>query len=159
MPYQYYGTPKVWSNHLENRMGTSTSLLARNNDVYRLLKPRHLCFLRRPYDEELHGVDVRAVADWEAEHQEEEEDEKEGSSSGDPRSLSYLFIAYSTEHFSHDSDADLNALHVIAETAARAAKVPAYWVAASCMRDPQELESDVRYNITSSTPPPILNMC
>lgn len=120
----------MWSNHLENRVGTS--LLARNNDVYRMLKPRHLCFLRKPFDDELQGIDVRAVADWEV-------------ADGADSNLSYLFIAYSTEHFSHDSDADLNALHVIAETAARAAKVPAYWVAASCMTDPQELESDVRF--------------
>lgn len=128
VPYQYHGDAKTWSNHLENRIGAS--LLARNNDVYRLLKPRHLCFLREPYDDELHGVDVRSVADWEA-------------TDGVDAPLNYLFIAYSTEHFSHDSQEDKAALHVIAETAARAAKVQAYWVAVSCMRDPDELESDV----------------
>ncbi|RYO94507.1 hypothetical protein DL764_007826 [Monosporascus ibericus] len=128
VPYLYHGDAKTWSNLLENRIGTS--LLARNNDVYRLLKPRHLCFLREPYDDELHGVDVRSVADWEA-------------TDGVDAPLNYLFIAYSTEHFSHDSQEDKDALHVIAETAARAAKVPAYWVAVSCMRDPDELESDV----------------
>ncbi|RYP55740.1 hypothetical protein DL769_010060 [Monosporascus sp. CRB-8-3] len=128
VPYLYHGDAKTWSNHLENRIGTS--LLARNNDVYRLLKPRHLCFLRNPYDDELHGIDVRSVADWEA-------------TDGVDAPLSYLFIAYSTEHFNHDSIEDKDALHVIAETAARAAKIPAYWVAVSCMRDPDELESDV----------------
>jgi len=35
------------------------------------------------------------------------------------------------------------ALHHIAETACRAAKLPAYWIACSCMRDENELESDV----------------
>ena len=121
----------MWSNHLENRVGTS--LLARNNDVYRLLKPRHLCFLRNPDSEQLLGVDVRSVADWEA---------TDGVSSD--ASLNYLFVAYSTEHFNHESEEDRDALHHIAETAARAAKIPAYWVAVSCMRDQQQLESDVR---------------
>ncbi len=112
------------------------SLLARNNEVYRLLRPRHLCFLRRPHDsEELHGVDVRSVAEWETD---------EGSDSDS--ALRYLFVAYSTEHFSHSSPEDLTVLHAIAETAARAAKIPAYWVAASCMQDSRERESDVSFS-------------
>ena len=131
MPYWFHGDAKVWSNHLENRVGTS--LLARNNDVYRLLKPRHLCFLRNPGSDQMFGADARSVADWEA---------TDGVSSD--ASLSYLFVAYSTEHFSHDSEEDRDALHLIAETAARAAKILAYWVAVSCMRDKRELESDVR---------------
>jgi hypothetical protein len=125
---RYWGDAKAWSNRLES--GNRTSFLARDNEVYRVLKPRHLCFLRDPYDDELHGVDVRSVAEWE-------------QTDGLGINLSYLFIAYSTAHFSHDSDEDKMALHYIAETAARAAKVPAYWVAVSCMRDPAELEADV----------------
>jgi len=81
-------------------------------------------------DDELHGVDVRSVVEWE-------------QTDGKDCDLSYLFIAYSTEHFSHGSDEDKMALHVIAETAARVAKVPAYWVAVSCMRDQTEVENDV----------------
>ena len=130
MPYQYWGDAKVWLNHLENRKGTT--LLARNNEIYRMLKPRHLCFLRNPYDDQLHGVDVRAVSEWE-------------QTDGQDVNLSYLFIAYSTEHFSHTSDEDKVALHHIAETAARKAKVLAYWVAVSCMRNPAELEADVSH--------------
>ena len=96
------------------------------------MKPRHLCFLRNPGSEKIFGVDVRSVADWEA---------TDGVSFN--ASLSYIFVAYSTEHFNHGSEEDCNALHLIAETAARAVNVPAYWVAVSCMRDKQELESDV----------------
>ncbi|KAK3936410.1 hypothetical protein QBC46DRAFT_419300 [Diplogelasinospora grovesii] len=125
--YSYWGDAKVWSNHLED--GHDTSKMARNNEIYRALKPRDLCFLRNPYDDELHGIDVRPVTDWE-------------QSDGIGANLSYLFIAYSTAHFSHDSQEDLNALHLIAETAARAANAPAYWVACSCMRDPEQLEAD-----------------
>lgn len=99
--------------------------------MYRVLKPRHLCFLRNPLDDELHGVDVRSVVDWERDD-------------GIDCNLSYLFVAYSTEQFSHNSDDDKIALHYIAETAARAAKVPAYWVAVSCMKDETETENDVR---------------
>lgn len=95
-----------------------------------MLKPRHLCFLRNPLDDELHGVDVRSVVEWE-------------QTDGADCNLSYLFVAYSTEHFSHHSDDDKFALHQIAETAARAAKIPAYWVAVSCMKDQAELENDV----------------
>jgi hypothetical protein len=58
--------------------------------------------------------------------------------------LSYLFVAYSSEQFDHGSDEDMNALHHIAETATRAAKLPAYWISCSCMRDESEREADVR---------------
>ncbi|KAK0636050.1 hypothetical protein B0T17DRAFT_587350 [Bombardia bombarda] len=129
VPYMYHGDAKVWSNYLENRKGLS--LLAKNHQVYNLLKPRHLCFLRSPYDEAPHGVDVRAVAEWEA------------SAEGYDANLSYLFVAYSSEHFNHGSESDMKALHEIAEKACRDAKLPAYWVAASCMRDERELEADV----------------
>jgi hypothetical protein len=64
--------------------------------------------------------------------------------------LNYLFIAYSTAHFSHDSVEDKLALHNIAETAARAAKVTGYWVAVSCMCDPAEVESDVSTSLSSA---------
>ncbi|KAH8887306.1 hypothetical protein GQ53DRAFT_873055 [Thozetella sp. PMI_491] len=133
LPYHYWGDAKVWSNNLENKNGTGrggVTILARNNSVYRVLKPRHLCFLREQFDDELHGVDVRSVEEWE-------------KTDGEGSTANYLFIAYSTEHFSHDSDEDKRALHHIAETAARAAKVPAYWVSVSCMQDPEQTESDV----------------
>jgi hypothetical protein len=100
--------------------------------MYRILKPRHLCFLRDPSSTEKRGIDVRKVSDWEDEHGQEAMPE-------------YLFVAYSTEHFSHGSEVDLMALHDIAETACRAASLPAYWVACSCMWEISELESDVRH--------------
>lgn len=133
--YTYHGEAKVWSNMLENRREISS--LARNNQIYRLLKPRHLCFLREPTSRENLGVTVSLVADWENEH-------------GEDTSLEYIFVAYSTEHFNHNSEQDLLALHNIAETACRAAKVPAYWIACSCMRDESEVESDVSKSPSSS---------
>ncbi|RSM04825.1 hypothetical protein CDV31_009852 [Fusarium ambrosium] len=126
--YNYHGDAKVWSNLLENRKGLS--LMARNNQVYRMLRPRYLCFLREPFNDENRGVDVRSVVEWE-------------NSDGRDANLAYLFVAYSTEHFSHSSEQDMMALHHIAETACRAAKLSAYWIACSCMRDENELESDV----------------
>ncbi|KAJ4101004.1 hypothetical protein NW769_010663 [Fusarium oxysporum] len=126
--YRYHGDAKVWSNLLENRKGLS--LMARNNQIYRMLRPRYLCFLREPFNDENRGVDVRSVVEWE-------------NSDGQDTNLAYLFVAYSTEHFSHSSEQDMMALHHIAETACRAAKLPAYWIACSCMRDENELESDV----------------
>ena len=104
--------------------------MARNNAIYRMLRPRYLCFLREAFNDENKGVDVRSVEEWE-------------NSDGQDVNLSYLFVAYSTEHFSHSSQEDMMALHHIAETACRAAKLPAYWIACSCMRDENELESDV----------------
>ncbi|RGP75791.1 hypothetical protein FLONG3_5548 [Fusarium longipes] len=126
--YKYHGDAKVWSNLLENRKGLS--LMARNNHIYRMLRPRYLCFLREPFNDEIRGVDVRSVEEWE-------------NSDGQDVNLAYLFVAYSTEHFSHNSQEDMMALHHIAETACRAAKLPAYWIACSCMREQNELESDV----------------
>ncbi|KAJ6258195.1 hypothetical protein Dda_7114 [Drechslerella dactyloides] len=125
--YRYHGEAKVWNNQLENRRNNT---VARSYQEYRILKPRHLCFLREAQGDELHGVDIRTVEDWER-------------TAGRGENLSYIFVAYSTEHFSHDVDADMEALHLIAETAARAAGAIAYWVAGSCMRDNAELVSDV----------------
>jgi hypothetical protein len=126
--YTYHGCPKVWSNVLENVKGSLPS--ARNNQIYRLLKPRHLCFLRNPQSEDICGVDVRSVSDWE-------------ETDGQDTALKYLFVAYSTNHFNHDSKEDMAALNFIAETACRAAKLPAFWIAGRCMREKGELESDV----------------
>jgi len=108
--------------------------LPSENHVYRALKPRHLCFLRNPELAECQGVDVRSVQEWEAAE----------ISAGRTPNLKYLFVAYSTEQFSHENASDLRALHKIAETAAREACIPSYYVACSCMRNPEELESDVR---------------
>jgi len=55
--------------------------------------------------------------------------------------MKYLFIAYTAEQF--HSNADLEALHNIAERATRNAGLPAYWIGCSCMADADELEEDV----------------
>ncbi|KAK7431149.1 hypothetical protein QQZ08_002189 [Neonectria magnoliae] len=126
--YSYHGDSKVWGNLLENRKGLS--LMARNNQIYSLLRPRFLCFLREPFSDENRGVEVQNVEDWER-------------TQGRDPNLNYLFVAYSTEHFSHSDEQAMIALHHIAETACRAAKLPAYWIACSCMRDPAQLEADI----------------
>jgi hypothetical protein len=58
-------------------------------------------------------------------------------------SISYIFIGYTTTQFDNTSREDMTALHLIAERAAREAGVSAFWVAGSCMPDPNELEQDV----------------
>ncbi|KAK3360497.1 hypothetical protein B0T25DRAFT_578415 [Lasiosphaeria hispida] len=131
VPYIYHGEAKVWGNRLEGRKGLEV-LPPANNELYRLLKPRHLCFLS---DISANGAGqrrapVRAVADWEAEE-------------GKGADLRYLFVAYSTEQFNHNSPEDMKALFHIAERACRDANLPAYWVAANCMADAAELEADV----------------
>lgn len=128
--FKYHGDAKVWNNPLEQVRGRS---LPSSSYTYRTLKPRHLCFLREPEHGDCLGVDIKTVQEWETAE----------ANSGRASSLRYLFVAYSTEHFSHSSPSDLRALHKIAETAARNAGLPAYWVACSCMRNPEELESDV----------------
>jgi hypothetical protein len=128
--YRYFGDAKVWSNPLEDRRGRS---LPSENHAYRTLKPRHLCILNNPESDQLQGVSVCSVADWEA---------NQARTSHAP-DLKYLFVAYSTEHFNHASEGDMRALHRIAEAAARQLRIPAYWVACSCMRSEEELEADV----------------
>lgn len=107
--------------------------MATNNQVYRMLKPRHLCYLVNPYDDRAHGIQVRAVKEWE-----HEESEK-----GQRGNLDYLFVAYSSKQFKHSSPGDMVALIQTAERACRDAKLPAFWIGSHCMLDPKELEADV----------------
>ncbi|KAK6198989.1 hypothetical protein LQW54_010187 [Pestalotiopsis sp. IQ-011] len=73
---------------------------------------------------------IRSVEEWE--------------NTDKPETLSYIFVAYSTEKFKHDSVDDMLALHSLGEQAARDAGVVAYWVGASNLSsDEKELESDV----------------
>ncbi|KAF3934406.1 hypothetical protein ABW19_dt0202474 [Dactylella cylindrospora] len=127
--YQYRGDAKLWSNHLEDRKGIPEP---RNDQEYRVLKPRYLCFLIEPEDRNRRGIVVKSVEEWEF-------------TDGRNTNLSYIFIAYTQDQFPHTEigEPDVNELHAIAETAARQAGVIAFWVAASCLRNPQELESDV----------------
>lgn len=84
-----------------------------------------MCFLR-----ETQGIDILEVSDWEKIH-------------GHTQTLQYVFIAYTTTQFSHEETEDLEALHFIAEKAARRAGVQAYWIACSCMPYEERLADDL----------------
>ncbi|KAH8646611.1 hypothetical protein BGZ60DRAFT_535595 [Tricladium varicosporioides] len=131
-PYKFHGYLKVARNQLESAYsrGSPRAIQRTSASVNRLLRPRYLCFLERPEDDQMHGVNTMAVSTWQTQHHTDQ-------------MLNYLFIAYSTEHFNHSSADDLEALHQIAERAARDAKLPAYWIACSCMPDVSEVENDV----------------
>lgn len=121
-PYKHWGYPKAARNVLENPPS------ARNYDnkpvSTRVLGPRYLCFLDNPMDENMPGINVLPTDQTTA-------------------NTEYIFIGYTAEQFDHRSTDDMNALHIIAEKAARDAGVVAYWVASSCMPDEKELENDV----------------
>lgn len=133
--HRYWGDAKVWSNFLENTPPIVFDQLSqkswelprshRNKSPYRPLSPQYLCLLTRDTWKHI------KVAHWES------EPENIG------RKISYLFVAYSSEHFSNDIYAEMEDLHKIGMAAARKAGVDAFWVGASCMRDEEELENDV----------------
>ena len=75
------------------------------------------------------SVSIEDVERWTADHPGE--------------SLDYLFIAYTAKQFSHSSNDDMEAVHVIAQHATRDAGLRAYWIGCSCMPDERELEQDV----------------
>lgn len=79
----------------------------------RLLRPRYLCLADEEAEER-----IVSVLQWERLY-------------GPEASLEYLFIAYTAEQF--PSYEDLDELHAIAAQAAKAAGLPAYWIACSCM--------------------------
>lgn len=127
--YHYWGFAKVSSNPRElaasRESHAPTHFQEANPIMERPLRPRYLCFLR-----EESGVDIRNVGTWEAAH-------------AGGASLEYLFVAYSTKQFDHNSIEDMEELHRIAGAAARRAGVPAYWIACSCMPDETEQSEDV----------------
>ncbi|KAL1615920.1 hypothetical protein SLS54_008754 [Diplodia seriata] len=133
-PYRYHSYAKVARNVLEYPSSSvlelgapNTVTEAKNSVMERLLNPRYLCVLRNPSDKKTNqGVNIERI------------EEGNNSTAG-----SYLFIAYTAEQFSHRSEEDMQALHAIAETATRAAGLPAYWVGCSCMPDETEMEDDV----------------
>jgi hypothetical protein len=57
--------------------------------------------------------------------------------------MEYLFVAYTAEQFDSGSESDMQALHRIAEMAARNAGLVAYWIGCSCMPDRDQLTEDV----------------
>ncbi|KAK6348034.1 hypothetical protein TWF718_005854 [Orbilia javanica] len=125
-PYYYFGTAKVWRNQIEHHGERQVA----NTHEYRVLKPRHLCFLRNPDSPKPQGYDILSVEEWE-------------NTDGQNINLTYIFVAWSTIQFPTSSRKDMRALHRIAEKAARSAGVIAFWVSGSCMRVEEEEESDV----------------
>lgn len=132
LPYKFHGYAKAARNQLENAetKGSPKAIQSEKRVSERLLMPRYLCFLKSPEDSGLRGAVPMLVSTWQA---------KQRSNSV----VNYLFVAYSAEQFNHGSDEDMEALHQIAERATRDAQLSAYWVACSCMPDPNELEDDV----------------
>lgn len=131
IPHKWWGHAKAARNPCEqsNPRQLTLKLNERTNPISeRLLRPRYLCFLKNPEDTESHGIEPMKVDQWISLH-------------GADANMKYLFIAYTAEQF--HSNADLEALHNIAERATRNAGLPAYWVGCSCMADADELEEDV----------------
>jgi hypothetical protein len=121
-PYKHWGYPKAARNVFENP--PSVKKYDYDPISTRVLGPRYLCFLDNPMDENMPGVTVKQTNQT-------------------TTNTEYIFIGYTAEQFNHGSTDDMNALHIIAEKAARDAGVVAYWVASSCMPDKGELENDV----------------
>lgn len=126
-PYRYYGYARAPRNAFENpsSMIHSTDAVKQVQPVAeRVLRPRFLCFIN-----DNGNVTIEDVERWTADHAGE--------------SLDYLFIAYTAQQFSHDSNDDKEALHVIAQRATKDAGLRAYWIGCSCMPNGRELEQDV----------------
>lgn len=132
-PYRYWGYCKVTRNAVEESAKSSdsshTSMPGSQTDVesYRILEPLYLCFVGT----EEYGR-PRRVADWKSDPANQHHQSK---------CPEYLFIAYTVEHFSNNSD--MLALHAIATTATRAAGLTAYWLGASCLGKPENVEENV----------------
>jgi len=97
----------------------------------RPLYPRRLCFLKDKSDPNS-GITLYDVDTWMTKHNLVEHE------------MQYVFVAYTTNQFSHHDPEDIKGLHNIAKQAAIDAGVGAYWIGASCMSDnEEELEEDV----------------
>jgi hypothetical protein len=131
-PYNHWNYPKEFRNILENREdegGNVTEKLMRGNTVdpdptsERLLRPMYLAYLMKEK-----GVHIA-----------EGTRNLENNGKDDP----YVFVAYSTSHFSHDSTEDQRSLLEMAENAARRAGVPAFWCSICCMPTERTLQKDI----------------
>lgn len=132
--YKYWGYPKVARNAIENapkeggpHLKTQTTHAVAERPLY----PRRLCFLKDKSDPDS-GITLYDVDVWMSQYNLVEHE------------MQYVFVAYTTNQFSHDNPDDIKALHNIAKQAAMDAGVGAYWIGASCMSDnEEELEEDV----------------
>ena len=124
---------KVARNLLEEKVAKKYAEHApqKTNPVAnRLLRPRYLCVLNDPESSDMAGWQTVFSNDWMKEHR-------------SIRPLPYLFISYTTEQFPSNSAAHCDALCRVAERAARAEGLPAYWLGCACMPDSDQLQDDV----------------
>jgi hypothetical protein len=91
----------------------------------RLLRPRYLCFLTDPENQEIRGCKVqKCVQRYQSE-----------------KPPSYIVVAYTKEQF--ETKEELTILLQLAERAARNAGVSGFWIGCSCMLEPENVEDDV----------------
>ncbi|RAK75079.1 uncharacterized protein BO72DRAFT_383219 [Aspergillus fijiensis CBS 313.89] len=124
--YHYWGYSLASANLHEVEPSSTNTLPGprqfANGISKRPLRPRRLCVLQ---DEGV--IAIVNVEEWEAVY----------------GSLEYLFICYTTEQYSHESNEDMDELHRIAQNATRTAGVAAYWIACSCMPNDDDQCEDV----------------
>ncbi|KAF2492943.1 hypothetical protein BU16DRAFT_94338 [Lophium mytilinum] len=133
-PYKFHGYSKVARNMLEEKAAkkhTDHAPQKTNPVSNRLLHPRYLCVIRDLASPTLGEVDRVSVDDWIAENQ---------SNKGP---LPYLFISYFTGQFPSESQSHCQLLIDIAEKAARAEGLSAFWIGCSCMPDSDQLQDDI----------------
>jgi hypothetical protein len=126
--YRYWGYAKIPSNPQDSSMNSRRDFgegQGINPISERPLRPRYLCFLNGA-----NGVSVEKVEDW-------------ISRQGIESDMNYIFVAYTNKQFCQDEEKDMDALHLIAQRAARAAGVPAYWIGCSCMPDEDQMTEDI----------------
>ena len=136
--YHFWGYSRYPSNPKEDLSWRQTqtsdtqgqSMDAISTLQYRPLQPRYLCFLK-----EGSGIQIRKVDEWIETH-------------GIGADIRYIFVAYTAEQFDQSTKEDMNELHRIAEVAARAAGVSAYWIGCSCMSENRDELSDDIYRIS-----------
>ncbi|KAF2841612.1 hypothetical protein M501DRAFT_990109 [Patellaria atrata CBS 101060] len=137
VPYRFRGYPKSARNVSDHKpISQSHDILwtSASGQYDRSSLPNYLCFLREPQEKSMRGVTVQKTSQYVLETGQ--------------RRISYAYIGYRSRQFRNDSNEDLHALHLLAERAARDAGLMAYWVACSCMPDP-DLQTEEVYRIDS----------
>ncbi|KAH7346973.1 hypothetical protein BKA66DRAFT_576536 [Pyrenochaeta sp. MPI-SDFR-AT-0127] len=129
--YKYWGYLNLACNATEQRPGHTYG--TRQGDHWRPIFPRFLCSLRRPELKTMEGVQVTSFNDV-------------ITTAINHQDVTYAYIAYTSNQF--QSIEDYQAVHKMAERATRDAGLSAYWIALSCMPQPEFAEEDV-YNLDS----------
>jgi LmbE family N-acetylglucosaminyl deacetylase len=114
---------QVYRDHLD--IAKSGAVLQDVND--RIIGPRRLFMLTSKDSSEMHGYTLATLTDA-----------KERPD--------FLFVAYTTKQFLQK---DHNALHAVAERAARDAGLAAFWCASRCLdqEDPLEVSNSITMNM------------